>query len=173
MLSSLQISQMKYTNFNINNKPKKTLYTLCKAVASSPRVKFGVAAVVKGIPLRNWYKATFFCIYSMNWTLQINKNPTIQKTNQNPKPKNLKSNKEGGKKKDLSLASPLAEWRVRENLKGSFSAAGRSRDDGRAFRVGCSAMWIGARRRRRSATATIGGDDSERAWDLRVRVREV
>ena len=65
-------------------------------MASSPRVKFAAAAVVKGIPLRNWYKATFFCIYSVNWTLQINKNPTTQKTNQNPK---IQQRKEESKKK--------------------------------------------------------------------------
>lgn len=65
-------------------------------MASSPRVKFAAAAVVRGIPLRNWYKATFFCIYSVNWTLQINKNPTTQKTNQNPKIQQRKKAKKRG-----------------------------------------------------------------------------
>jgi len=39
--------------------------TLRRAVASSPRVKLAAAAVVRGIPLRNWYKATFFWMYSV------------------------------------------------------------------------------------------------------------
>ena len=67
-------------------------------MASSPRVKFAAAAVVRGIPLRNWYKATFFCIYSVNWTLQINKNPTTQKTNQNPKIQQRKKAKKKNKR---------------------------------------------------------------------------
>lgn len=51
---------------------KSNKITFLKAVASSPRVKLAAAAVVKGIPLRNWYKATFFCMYSVNWTLPQN-----------------------------------------------------------------------------------------------------
>ena len=43
--------------------------TFLKAVASSPRVKLAAAAVVKGIPFLNWYSDTFFCTYSVNWTL--------------------------------------------------------------------------------------------------------
>ena len=92
-------------------------------MASSPRVKFAAAAVVRGIPLRNWYKATFFCIYSVNWTLQINKNPTTQKTNQNPKiqqrKKAKKTKTKGGgienQSENLSPASPLAAMSLWES----------------------------------------------------------
>ena len=54
--------------------------TFRNAVASSPRVKFAAAAVVNGIPLRNWYNATFFCMYSVNWALQNQKQTLITKT---------------------------------------------------------------------------------------------
>ena len=77
-------------------------------MASSPRVKFAAAAVVRGIPLRNWYKATFFCIYSVNWTLQINKNPTTQKTNQNPK---IQQRKKAKKKKNKRGWYWKSEWK--------------------------------------------------------------
>lgn len=52
-----------------NNSPQN--YTFLRAVASSPRVKLAAAAAVSGMPLRNWYSATFFCIYSVNWTLHM------------------------------------------------------------------------------------------------------
>ena len=89
-------------------------------MASSPRVKFAAAAVVRGIPLRNWYKATFFCMYSVNWTLQINKNPTTQKTNQNPKIQQRKKAKTKGggienQSENLSPASPLAAMSLWES----------------------------------------------------------